>query len=65
MSEAYDEARDGTGSGAHGAAGTGDAAVDQALTLLAPLVDRPLREHVEVFDAIHTALQDRLADTEG
>lgn len=65
MSEAYDEARDRAGDGAHGPAGTGDAAVDEALTRLAPLAGRPLREHVGVFDEIHTALQDRLADTEG
>jgi hypothetical protein len=44
--------------------GTGDHAVDQAMTRLATLDDAPLREHVGVFDAVHTALQDRLADAE-
>lgn len=43
---------------------TGDAAVDQALTRLADLGERGVRDHVAVFDAVHTALQDRLADTE-
>lgn len=43
---------------------TGDDAVDQALTRLVDLGDRPVRDHVVVFDAVHTALQDRLADTE-
>lgn len=45
--------------------GTGDHAVDEALTRLAALEGAPLREHVAVFDGVHTALQDRLADTEG
>ncbi|MGV8979512.1 MAG: hypothetical protein ACOH17_15875 [Cellulomonas sp.] len=44
---------------------TGDDAVDQALTKLATLAGAPLAQHVAVFDAVHTALQDRLADTEG
>ena len=44
---------------------TGDHAVDEALTRLDVLGDAPLREHVAVFDAVHGALQDRLADTEG
>lgn len=44
---------------------TGDDAVDEALTRLEALGDAPLREHVAVFDAVHGALQDRLADTEG
>lgn len=43
---------------------TGDAAVDAALTRLGVLGDLPVREHVAVFDAVHLALQDRLADTE-
>ncbi|NMR21424.1 hypothetical protein [Cellulomonas fimi] len=43
---------------------TGDAAVDAALTRVVGLDERPVREHVAVFDAVHTALQDRLADTE-
>lgn len=45
--------------------GTGDHAVDEALTLLDTLEELPLREHVAVFDGVHAALQDRLADTEG
>jgi len=44
---------------------TGDDAVDQALTRIEGLDASPVREHVAVFDAVHTALQDRLADTEG
>ncbi|HWJ83941.1 MAG TPA: hypothetical protein VNR62_00845, partial [Cellulomonas sp.] len=43
---------------------TGDAAVDEALTALAGLEQQPLRAHVAVFDAVHGALQDRLADAE-
>ncbi|MGW6131755.1 hypothetical protein ACWFNE_17165 [Cellulomonas sp. NPDC055163] len=45
--------------------GSGDHAVDEAMTLLAMLEELPLREHVAVFDGVHAALQDRLADTEG
>jgi hypothetical protein len=44
---------------------TGDDAVDEALTRLATLDVAPLAQHVAVFDAVHAALQDRLADTEG
>jgi hypothetical protein len=44
---------------------TGDAAVDEALSLLTGLEDQPLRAHVAAFDAVHGALQDRLADAEG
>jgi len=44
---------------------TGDLHVDEALTRLRGLDDAPLREHVAVFDAVHGALQDRLADAEG
>jgi len=43
---------------------TGDAAVDAALTRLGELDAMAVREHVGVFDAVHRALQDRLADTE-
>lgn len=43
---------------------TGDAAVDAAMAPLSFLGDQPVREHVAVFDAVHTALQDRLADFE-
>ena len=45
------------------AAPTGDDAVDAALAPLGDLDELPVREHVAVFDAVHTALQDRLADT--
>jgi hypothetical protein len=44
---------------------TSDDAVDQALSALVGLEGQPLRQHVAVFDAVHGALQDRLADTEG
>lgn len=44
---------------------TGDAAVDEALSRLVDLTDQPLRSHVAVLDAVHGALQDRLADAEG
>lgn len=46
------------------AGSTGDAAVDAALTRLGDLGPLGVREHVAVFDAVHLALQDRLADTE-
>lgn len=48
-----------------GDATTADAAVDEALSRLAGLEDQPVRAHVAVFDAVHGALQDRLADAEG
>ena len=35
--------------------------VDQALALLDGLDDRPVAEHVEVFDQVHRSLQDALA----
>lgn len=43
---------------------TGDTAVDTALTRLTELDGAPVREHVAVFEAVHAALQDRLADVE-
>ncbi len=43
-------------------AGTGDDAVDQALSVLDGLAERPVREHVGVFEAVHAALADRLAE---
>ncbi|MFF3064152.1 hypothetical protein ACFVQ3_06310 [Oerskovia sp. NPDC057915] len=43
---------------------TVDDAVAQALTRLDELTDAPLTHHVAVFDAIHEALQERLADAE-
>lgn len=44
---------------------TGDAAVDEAMTVLDGLDERPVREHVAVFEAVHGALSDRLADGRG
>lgn len=35
--------------------------VEQALAALETLEERPVGEHVEVFDAVHRALQDALA----
>lgn len=35
--------------------------VEQALAALETLQERPVSEHVEVFDAVHRALQDALA----
>lgn len=43
---------------------TGDQAVDAALTRLDGLSDLAVREHVGVFEAVHGALQERLADVE-
>lgn len=42
---------------------TGDDAVDAALTRLADLSDRPVREHVAVFENVHGELADRLAES--
>lgn len=44
---------------------TGDQAVDGALARLTEVTELELREQLAVFDAAHTALQDRLADAEG
>ena len=44
--------------------GTGDDGVDQALTALADLAESPLRAHVSAFEAVHAALQDRLAESD-
>ena len=38
-----------------------DGQVDDALALLDGLDDKPVAEHVEVFDAVHRSLQDALA----
>ena len=38
-----------------------DERVDEALALLDELDEQPVAEHVEVFDAVHRALQDALA----
>ena len=35
--------------------------VDEALALLDGLDDKPVSEHVEVFDQVHRSLQDALA----
>jgi hypothetical protein len=35
--------------------------VDRALELLDGLDDRPVSDHVEVFDQVHRSLQDALA----
>ena len=43
---------------------TGDDSVDEALSLLPGLADQPLRSHVAAFEAVHGALQDRLAEAE-
>ena len=42
----------------------GDDPVAAALTRLDELADAPLTHHVVVFDAVHEALQERLADAE-
>ncbi len=44
---------------------TGDAAVDEALSRLTDLDGAPVREHLQVLEAVHDALQARLADAEG
>ncbi len=51
--------------GAPEAALTGDAAVDEALRALDGLAALPLPGHVAAFDAVHGALQDRLAEAQG
>ena len=47
----------------HSPASTGDPAVDAAVCTLRDLAERPVREHVGIFDAIHGELADRLAET--
>lgn len=42
-----------------------NAAVEEALRVLDGLAERPLAEHVAAFDAVHNALQDRLAEAQG
>lgn len=44
--------------------GTGDDGVDAALRVLDDLTDAPLRAHVMAFESVHTALQDRLAESD-
>jgi hypothetical protein len=41
---------------------TGHAVVDQVLDSLTALSDRPVAEHVSVFEAAHDRLRDALAD---
>lgn len=66
MNGSDEDARDGNAPAAtQDRSATGDDAVDEALTRLATLDGAPLAQHVAVFDAVHAALQDRLADTEG
>ncbi|PVU81571.1 hypothetical protein DDP54_14650 [Cellulomonas sp. WB94] len=68
MNGSDENARDGNATAVtplHDRSATGDDAVDEALTRLATLDGAPLAQHVAVFDAVHAALQDRLADTEG
>ncbi len=43
---------------------TGDHAGDEALTGLDRLTAAHVKEHVAIFESIHSVLQDRLADTE-
>jgi len=43
---------------------TGDETVDGAVGRLRQVGELPLREQVAVFEAVHAALQDRLAETE-
>ena len=45
-------------------ASTGDHAVDEALNLLDHLDSLAVRDHVGVYDSIHSVLQDRLANAE-
>jgi hypothetical protein len=44
---------------------TGDATIDEALARLTDLDGAPVREHLDVLEAVHAALQGRLADAEG
>lgn len=44
---------------------TGDAAVDEALGRLRDVGELDLRAQLATFEAVHEALQDRLADAEG
>ena len=42
---------------------TGDDSVDEAVATLGSVASLPVREHVRVFDAVHGALSDRLAES--
>ena len=49
------------GPGSSAPSGAVPPAVEAALARLRTLDDRPVSEHVEVFDAVHRDLQDALA----
>lgn len=53
------------GPGGAGPDVTGDDAVDEALARLADVEGLDLRAQLGVFESVHGALQDRLADAEG
>ncbi|NED98327.1 hypothetical protein G1H11_23790 [Phytoactinopolyspora alkaliphila] len=44
------------------AGGTGDSAVDEALSTLNGLESQPVHRHAAVIENVHQALRDRLAD---
>jgi hypothetical protein len=44
---------------------TGDAAVDEAVAAVDGVLTLPADEQPPVYEAVHRALQDRLADVEG
>lgn len=43
---------------------TGDSRVDEALTRLTELADKPVHEHAVIVEDIHRSLQDALAEDE-
>ena len=55
----------GPGPDAPRAPATGDTVVDAAVQRLAATSGRPVEEQLEVYDAVHATLQDRLGDVEG
>lgn len=59
----HEQTHEPTGGPTVDAATTGDPTVDAALTVLDGLDERPVREHVAVFDGLHGALADRLVET--
>jgi hypothetical protein len=65
MSEHDERPTTGTPTGAGEPDSTGDDRVDQALTRLAELDDRPVHDHAAVVEEVHRALQDALAEDEG
>ena len=42
---------------------TGDDSVDEAVATVGSVASLPVREHVRLFDAVHGALSDRLAES--